>query len=409
MSTKRSRELKPIPSQFSTRKKSCLKCAEAKARCNLQRPVCSRCQGRGIQCYWFTPAPETSPLGASSNAPDAFAPLGASSTAPDAFAPLGASSTAPDVFAHTSTSASPTTTAVELSNSSSPILESIRIGSRWMDVLLPPPGRMPKKFSPHAVQYMSRVLKSYPRALVRDDNALPPIVHPFQSVAPQQLLVNCRTLLRMWENRAPGSEALVRETLKREMNKVFEEHHNYDHITLLSACQAYLLYSLYLFFCTDPATSALVDTSNMINLQELASAMSLRLYPPGSESAPTPPQDWDAWIVAEAKRRTLYTMYTFDHVYNYLHDTTSYIGTELGHLPLPAAKGLWAANTAGAWRAEYAHFIAKWPTSPLLEDLWPHPEEGVVKERRIRADRWVESADEFGMFMFAIANVTFDL
>ncbi|KAF7331191.1 MFS general substrate transporter [Mycena sanguinolenta] len=253
---------------------------------------------------------------------------------------------------------------------------------------------------------MSRVLKSYPKALVRDDDTLPPILHPFQSPAPQQLLVNCRTLLRMWENRAPGSEVLVRETIQREMSRVFQEHHSYDHITLLSACQAYLLYSIYLFFCTDSDTSALVDTATMINLQELASSMSLRLYPCDAESAAEPP-DWDAWIVAEAKRRTLYTMYTFDHVHNYLHDTTSYIGTELGHLPLPAAKGLWAATTASAWRAEYARFSAEWPTSPLLEDLWPDPEERVV--RRERADRWVESADEFGMFMFAIANVTFDL
>ncbi|KAF7373293.1 C6 finger domain protein [Mycena sanguinolenta] len=394
---KRSRELKQTSSQFSTRKKSCLKCAEAKARCNLQRPVCSRCQGRGIQCHWFTPAPETGLPSASAAAPDVFTPL----DRPDA-----------------STSASPTMTAVEeLSNSivtpgstgissAPPILESIRIGSRWMDALLPPPGRIAKKFSPHAVQYMSRVLKSYPKALVRDDDTLPPILHPFQSPAPQQLLVNCRTLLRMWENRAPGSEVLVRETIQREMSRVFQEHHSYDHITLLSACQAYLLYSIYLFFCTDSDTSALVDTATMINLQELASSMSLRLYPCDAESAAEPP-DWDAWIVAEAKRRTLYTMYTFDHVHNYLHDTTSYIGTELGHLPLPAAKGLWAATTASAWRAEYARFSAEWPTSPLLEDLWPDPEERVV--RRERADRWVESADEFGMFMFAIANVTFDL
>ncbi|KAF7331180.1 putative C6 finger domain protein [Mycena sanguinolenta] len=135
---------------------------------------------------------------------------------------------------------------------------------------------------------MSRVLKSFPKALVRDDDNLPPIVHPFQSAAPQQLLVNCRTLLRMWENKVPGSEVFVRETIHREMNRIFQEHHSCDHIMLLSACQAYLLYSIYLFFCTDSDTSALVDTATMINPQELASSMSLRLYPPSAESAAQP-------------------------------------------------------------------------------------------------------------------------
>jgi hypothetical protein len=57
------------------------------------------------------------------------------------------------------------------------------------------------------------------------DEALPPFVHPFQSVLPQQLLANCRTLFRMWEHRAQGSELLVRETVWLEMRRIFEEVH----------------------------------------------------------------------------------------------------------------------------------------------------------------------------------------
>ncbi|KAF7345058.1 C6 finger domain protein [Mycena venus] len=267
---------------------------------------------------------------------------------------------------------------------------------------MPPPGRIAKNFTPHIFQYMSRVLKSYPKIMIKDD-ALPPVVHPFQSVVPQQPLVNCRTLLRMWENKAPGSEALVRETIWREMNRLFVEHPNYDHIALLSACQAYLLYSIHLFFCTDPETCTMIDIAAMINLQELASAMSLTVL-----SMPHHPPDWESWVVAEAKRRTLYTMYTFDHVFNYAHNATSYIGMELGHLPLPSNKALWAAATRDIWETEYERFIVEWPSgSSRLEDLWPHQTEAVVKERRERADQWVVSADEFGMFIFAIATMTF--
>ncbi|KAJ7260877.1 hypothetical protein B0H12DRAFT_1201608 [Mycena haematopus] len=374
----------PPTTSFNSRKKSCLKCSEAKARCSLQRPVCSRCQGRGIQCQWFTPDPDV--LSAHADVSGAHADVFTSMSGSD-----GASSTAVEELSYCSTPIDP----------SSPILQSARIGSRWMDALIPPPGRIAKKFTPNVIQYMSRVLKSYPKALVRDDDTLPPIVHLFQSPVPQQLLVNCRTLLRMWENKAPGSEVLVRETIQREMNRVFEEHHKYDHLTLLSACQAYLLSSLYLFFCTDSDTSAMVDTGTMINLQELASALSLRLHSSASAESVVPPlADWESWIVAEAKRRTLYVMYTFDHVHNYLHNKISYIGTELGHLPLPANKALWAATTQTAWKAEYERFCAEWScTPPLLDDFWPDqaPVEAAGKERRERADRWVETADEFGI------------
>ncbi|KAF8150278.1 hypothetical protein K438DRAFT_1624503, partial [Mycena galopus ATCC 62051] len=204
--------------------------------------------------------------------------------------------------------------------------------ARWMDALIPPEGCIAKKFSPQTVQFMSRVLKSYPKTIL---NELPPVVHPFQSAVPQQLLVNCRTLLRMSENKAPGSEMLVRETIRRKMNRIFEDHPSYDHITLLSACKAYLLYSIHLFFCADADTHAMIDTATMINLQELVSAMSLTgLYPPGA----CPPADWDSWILG-----TLYTMYTFDHLFNYAQNATSYIGTELGHLALPSSKTLWGA------------------------------------------------------------------
>ncbi|KAJ7352682.1 hypothetical protein DFH08DRAFT_913423 [Mycena albidolilacea] len=375
------------PGQFTTRKKACLKCSEAKARCSLQRPMCSRCQGRGLECHWFNPdSPDTNGASAVID----YAAVGESNTS------FPASVLAVEELRYSSTPIEPSPTT----------LESARIGSRWMDALIPPPGRIAKTFTSQTIQYISRILKSYAKTIVKDD-ALPPIVHLFQPAAPRQLLVNCRTLLRMWENRAPGSESLVRETILREMNRLFEEHHNYDHITLLSACQAYLLYSMYMFFCTDPDTRAMIDTATMINLQELASAMSLTgLYPSGMQERPLP--DWESWIVAEAKRRTLYIMYSFDHVFNYYHDTTSYIGTELGHLPLPAHKGLWAATTENSWKTEYERFTREWPSeAPRLEDLWPQEAEVVVKERRERADRWVESADEFGMFMFAMSNMIF--
>lgn len=143
----------------------------------------------------------------------------------------------------------------------------------------------------------------------------------------------------------------------------------------------------------------------MINLQELASAMSLT----GLSCPSGTPPEWESWIIAEAKRRTLYSMYTFDHIFNYSQNIPSYIGTELGHLPLPSNKALWAANTKDAWEKEYQRYLGEWPSDPpRLEDFWPDQTEAIAKKRHERANRWVESADEFGMFMFAVSNMTYE-
>ncbi|KAK7055088.1 C6 finger domain protein [Favolaschia claudopus] len=376
---------KQTSSQFSSRKKSCQKCAEAKARCDLQRPICSRCQGRNISCQWFTVDPPDVPPSIYASIEEACPPL----------SELGAEELG---FSVPSASTSPAT------------VESMRIGSRWLDALIPPPGRLEKKFNPSTIQFISRVLKSYPKILIKDNNILPPIAHALQSQAgPSQLpLSNCRTLLRMWENKAPGSELIARETVWREMTRLFEEHSTYDHVTLLGACQAYLLYSIHLFLCGDADTRSMVDTSTMINLQELSSALSRTgLYTSDAQQRSTVPE-WESWIIAEAKRRTLYTMYTFDHVFNYSQGQPSYVGTELGQLSLPASKELWTATTKHDWELKYEQHIMDWPTEgPQLDDLWPHGTEDVKKRRGERADRWVESADEFGMFMFAISNMTF--
>ncbi|KAJ7166590.1 hypothetical protein C8R46DRAFT_899326 [Mycena filopes] len=351
-----SRSTKKTP---SSRKKSCLNCSEAKARCSLERPTCSRCQARALDCEYFAQGPGFSPP-------------------------------------------APTFTTLE----TPPTSESVQIASRWMDALIPPPGKIPKNFSPQTIQHMSRVLKSYARVLLKDEG-LPPIIHPLQAPAPQRPLANCRSLLRMWETKAPGSELMVQETIWREMERLIEEHHSYDHVTLLGACQAYLLYSIHLFFSTDPDGSAMINTAAMINLQELASAMSLTgLQPPNVQQHTRP--SWELWIISEAKRRTLYTSYMFENAWNFMHGTTSYIATELGNLPLPSCKGPWAATTKETWSVEYSRSIAEWPFDdpPRLEDLWAHPDEAVVKERRARTDRWVESADEFGMFLFAVSSIT---
>ena len=57
------------------------------------------------------------------------------------------------------------------------------------------------------------------------DEEVPPIIHRLQVVGRRmpRALANCYSLARMWEQAAVGSEALVIETVEKEMERLENE------------------------------------------------------------------------------------------------------------------------------------------------------------------------------------------
>jgi hypothetical protein len=139
----------------------------------------------------------------------------------------------------------------------------------------------------------------------------------------------------------------------------------------------------------------------MSNLQEFAYQLSLSGLLCTAEATHSRPS-WESWIVASAKRRSLYAMYLFDNVFNALANVPTYIAEELANLPVPASKALWEATERENWEREYDRHLAAWEGGELrISELWFAPEKD-SPERRDRVDRWVESVDEFGMMLFAV-------
>ena len=171
-------------------------------------------------------------------------------------------------------------------------------------------------------------------------------------------------------------------------------------MNLLAACQAYLIYAMMIFFSPGQGGS-IIDRQVMINLQGFAcDVSSTGLVCPGELSHTRP--DWESWIVASTKRRSLYTLYLFDSVFCSLSGLPTFLGEELESLPAPASKVLWVASSKEVWEKEYNLHLANWVDGGLrIEELWPVPEVGAAKQRE-RVDKWVESVDEFGMMLFAV-------
>lgn len=236
MDTSRSRVRKPTPS----RKKACQNCATAKVRCNLEKPICSRCRTHGKQCQ-YTPGDEVVGVISSSNFSDSPLVSAQSHDFVD-FAFSGNSSLTGTTHA---SPRSVTTDAVEaapglirsfqtsLKSKECLDFDNIRllpmegaeeIRNNWMRSLLSPTSdQVLKIFHPFTLECISCILRSYPEHVL-SLQGVPPIIHPMQ-IADQRVpesLANCFSLVRLWQKRTPGSEEMVASVLKKEMQRLID-------------------------------------------------------------------------------------------------------------------------------------------------------------------------------------------
>lgn len=368
------------PSRYSTpRVKACQHCITAKAKCD-RKETCGRCALRSLACSY----PGRSREPTVDSQPDAE--NGENSTSDT----LGFEQSLlqdPDIQFDTLDLVCP--------------INSDDIKNRWLNSYVPLPGQSPKNYSQSVINFVYRMLKSYASTVIR--GRLPPFIHPMQqSLVP---LSTCFTLVRICDP-PPGNVSIAADILQREMTRLYEERGTYQGIDLVGLFQAYLIYSMVLFFHLGPSMPFLRQA--MINLQEIACTTSHEGLVCVAEQRGAVPK-WESWIMAEAKRRTLYTMYFLDNVLSAHDGITTYLGTELRGLYSPGSKYLWQADRNG-WEQSYNSHLAEWGSDSFrLDELWPFPhgmsEEDIKRQRR-RVDRWLEDVDEFGTMLYAASSCT---
>lgn len=435
--------------RYSTsRQKACQQCSSAKAKCDRNLGRCTRCALKGLTCSYLQ-APPSNPanIGGHNGEGPLYSPFSASNVLPASGGPLpspdretsagtdthgsfvesiqaisdtsptNASSTtftrgySPKNSSSGSTSRPPgSSEALDFSGLDlfSPI-NANDISNRWLNSYIPVPGQKVKEYPATITAFIYRILKSYVAIAVRG-RGVPPFIHAYQvsGTSTRLPLSTCLSLIRVCENPLPGSEGVAADVLGREMNNLYEQHAGYDDITLLAAFQAYLIYSMVLFFRLGPVSNPFLRQA-MMNLQQLACSSSRGGLMCRAEQLHTRPI-WEAWIVAESKRRTLFTMYLFDSVLSAQDGLQTFLGTELRGLPAPINKLLWKAQTRQEWEAAYNIYLADWLEEGLrIDELWPIPEnldEDGILQRRNRVDRWLEGVDEFGTVVYAVTSCT---
>ncbi|KAJ9616498.1 hypothetical protein H2200_000217 [Cladophialophora chaetospira] len=253
--------------------------------------------------------------------------------------------------------------------------------------------------------FAASIFKSYPGMFVNGDRA--PIIHWSQVTDRiSQPLANCANIARMWVARTTGSTAMVQEVIHQEMLKISGKVRTlYDHLELLAAFQAYLLYAIMLFF-NDTSTIGSIEQDVVMNLQQLAGDVAGKGTLCFAETEGTRP-DWESWIVASAKRRTLFATSLFDNLVNFTQGSLSFVAVELASLPAPSSKVLWNARTRQSWNQAYNQQLGHSNDGELLiSDLWPQSDAN-FEVLQPKIDRWLSSVDEFGMMIYAVTSHTY--
>ncbi|KUI71268.1 hypothetical protein VM1G_07316 [Cytospora mali] len=197
---------------------------------------------------------------------------------------------------------------------------------------------------------------------------------------------------------------------------------NKDNALLLTPLDAYLLLSIHAYSSCKTRPGLEIFGPNLItSLHDLAAKVCTAGIVCPEEVVGQPPAAvpaWESWIIAEAKRRTVYCVYLFEDLYNHEHGADSYLGEELGLLLAPASKWVWQAKNKESFAVEFSDWTKAWGGGRffVIAEFWPKEAEDMVGnlaaeewhgKREERISRYSETVDEFGMFLLAICTATF--
>ncbi|KAJ5960690.1 uncharacterized protein N7479_007840 [Penicillium vulpinum] len=386
------------------RRKACRKCVEAKTACDLRKPKCKRCRNRNTICEY--PAPVNP--GSTDNASNQYAAVDVNrlSVTSDA---ISLRSTRSESLVNSTRNVSYTIadgrTVLDFQKLDlAPMTDAEEIRDRWLrPYISSSTGQEPKQLNAHTIQYLTCVLKSYLRNLI--NSTAPPFIHSLQRTGTDSpVLCYCFTMVRMWLTRTPGCERLILESMRKEMNEIENNDALQSDFDSLCSFQAYLIYFMTMHFF--PATAAVeesdsFDSQAQIKMQEIAFRSAKAGLICRAEQHKTRPS-WESWIIASAKRRTLFTMYLFTNVYNTQVGLPNFVAEELRGTMAPESKILWQASDRAVWEREYNRHLSRWEDGMLeISELWKSAATG-TDARRKKIERWLQSADEFGMMLFSV-------
>ncbi|KAL3475454.1 hypothetical protein BJX99DRAFT_259400 [Aspergillus californicus] len=417
------------PQPLTIRRKACTQCVADKTRCNLKRPTCSRCSVRQISCHYPYPALD-SPTSPSLERDETNPPLQVeASDLPGAplLTALPQVQTPPDTsILFDSLFYDSANWDLSLVNEPNPFLsprrDSVALLLNDSENLFPPelgdiqntllpPTPKADSLSPtaalanHSMEFIFRVLRSWPRMLAEEFQT-PPLIHHTQiadTKALPQALANCFTLVKMWHGQCHGAEDMVRKLIVNEVDTILAKFKDLDEPALLAVLQATVIYLIILLFPANSPHPTLPEANLFRKIQDLVNytvSTGLFLQEEREQMRPT----WAAWIHVTSKRRAALALYLLRYAFSVYYNIPAFNCRELGFMPAPAAKILWNAHSETQWKEVYIKWLARWSGRGYIQREFDAIRPGIRMEER--AEKLLEETDEFGMIMISIVNAT---
>ncbi|KAE8445698.1 hypothetical protein EG329_012996 [Mollisiaceae sp. DMI_Dod_QoI] len=260
----------------------------------------------------------------------------------------------------------------------------------------------------HSMQTLLRVFRSWPGMLAKGFQ-LPPIFHYSTKEKEKEKsfplpLANCCTLVKMWYGQHEGSNAIVQDTILKEMKTIVANFRTYDETDLLAGLQATTIYIIMLIFPTKNQISIpkidQVIFSNILDIVYHTASTGLVLQEETDHALPS----WEAWVHITSKRRAVFSLYLLHWSYSIYHHLQSFNCSELGFMPAPAAKFLWEARSKEDWEFLYKKWLAQWDGCEYMQHEFGGVKPGVMLDERTLM--WLEDTDELGVLFSSIFNTT---
>ncbi|KAI5306485.1 hypothetical protein KEM56_000663 [Ascosphaera pollenicola] len=336
-----SRQRKPV----STRKKACKSCSDAKARCNLEKPICSRCRSQGKQCQY---------------------PFNVISAGEQQQENRGQRDTPATRTVRETGTSNGTVTDDSIIYTTSPSITTSAARTHMYDVAHTSDGSLFEAIYPGSSQNSRSA--THVNAHV-DGHTVPdfasaagPTQAPAAS-APEMVL--------------PVSEPTQQQQAFPAQSFIL----SFQNVVLAPMPNARDIHST-----GDPNSLALCDDSAMITLQEIAFRTAKAGLNCREELLRQRPS-WESWIVASTKRRAIFVMYIFVSLYNAHQGMPNFVAEELKGVFVPESKKLWEATDRENWEKEYSSYQSRWGDGMLeISELWRSAETGSERLRVYATD-----------------------
>ncbi|KAL5389016.1 hypothetical protein DPSP01_002719 [Paraphaeosphaeria sporulosa] len=405
-----------------SRQKSCKQCVVAKARCDLQRPRCGRCQSREVQC---DSEPVSGAQGSRLDSEDktptehrqlhegdevsACLPRNSSTTFVPTSLLEGASNRTGPIFSSFCDESGLYTPPSWFYAQDYIAPEAIASKQRSQILLGTPHGTLSTgAVAQQAMFHVIRVLRSWPRMMSRyglGSFQLPPMIHHIQlkEGLPISFLSGI-SLSKMWLASEGRNREVAYDLTLKEVRTWLCEYQSYSELDLLAATQSLLLLMIILFLgdVQNPVIPHPTDAElivSMWNVKHHLASTGLFLDEEIKHSLPV----WKKWAIVSAKRRTILALHHLEWAWSLLHGYPPLACFELGPLPAPAAGYLWRERCEKEWKRQYYEWLSRWEEGGgyKLGELF-HIKPG--GEMDTRSETWLAEVDEFGMMVMSEVN-----